>query len=135
MRVSLPNEKYAKMEQTRTFYRELLDRIRRLPGVDAAGGITGLPLTNTGWSGTATVDSQAVQPRDSTPEVDQRPVFPGYFEAIGIPLVRGRQFEQHDNEPAAPVAIIDETMATTYWPKEDPIGKRIKPGGRQSTQP
>jgi len=135
MRISLPEEKYAKIEQTRTFYRELLDRIRRLPGVDAVGGATGLPLGGTGWSGTATVDSQAVQPRDSTPEVDQRPVFPGYFEAMGIPLVRGRYFEQRDNEKGAPVAIIDETMANTYWPKEDALGKRIKPGGRQSTQP
>jgi putative ABC transport system permease protein len=135
MRISLPEEKYAKIEQTRTFYRELLDRIRRLPGVDAVGGATGLPLGGTGWSGTATVDSQAVQPRDTTPEVDQRPVFPGYFEAMGIPLVRGRYFEQRDNEKGAPVAIIDETMANTYWPKEDALGKRIKPGGRQSTQP
>ena len=135
MRISLPEEKYAKVEQTRPFYRELLDRIRRLPGVDAAGGATGLPLGGTGWSGTTTVDSQAVQPRDTTPEADQRPVFPGYFEAMGIPLVRGRYFEQRDNEKGAPVAIIDETMAKTYWPNEDAIGKRIKQGGRQSTQP
>jgi predicted permease len=135
MRISLPEEKYAKVEQTRPFYRELLDRIRRLPGVDAVGGATGLPLGGTGWSGTTTVDSQAVQPRDTTPEADQRPVFPGYFEAMGIPLVRGRYFEQRDNEKSAPVAIIDETMAKTYWPKEDAIGKRIKQGGRQSTQP
>jgi putative ABC transport system permease protein len=135
MRISLPEEKYTKIEQTRTFYRELLDRVRRLPGVDAAGGATGLPLGGTGWSGTTTVDSQAVQPSDTTPEADQRPVFPGYFEALGIPLVRGRYFEQRDNEKGAPVAIIDETMAKTYWPNEDAIGKRIKQGGRESTRP
>jgi predicted permease len=135
MRVSLPSEKYAKIEQNRTFFRELLAQIRRLPGVDAAGGATGLPLSATGWSGTTTVDSQAVQPQDASPEADQRPVFPGYFEALAIPLVRGRYFEQRDNETAAPVAIIDETMANAYWPKEDPIGKRIKQGGRQSPQP
>jgi len=135
MRVALPQEKYSKIEQTRTFYRELLARVRQLPGVDAAGGATGLPLTGTGWSGTTTVDSQAVQPKDATPEADQRPVFPGYFEAMGIPLVRGRFFDQRDIETAAPVAVIDETMANTYWPKEDPIGKRIKQGGSQSQQP
>jgi putative ABC transport system permease protein len=135
MRISLPSEKYAKIEQNRTFFRELLAQIRQLPGVDAAGGATGLPLSATGWSGTTTVDSQAVQPQDASPEADQRPVFPGYFEALAIPLVRGRYFEQRDNETAAPVAIIDETMANTYWPKEDPIGKRIKQGGRQSSQP
>jgi len=135
MRISLPSEKYAKIEQNRTFFRELLAQIRRLPGVDAAGGATGLPLSGAGWSGTTTVDSQAVQPQDASPEADQRPVFPGYFEALAIPLVRGRYFEQRDNETGAPVAIIDETMANTYWPKEDPIGKRIKQGGRQSSQP
>jgi predicted permease len=135
MRISLPSEKYAKIEQNRAFFRELLAQIRQLPGVDAAGGATGLPLSATGWSGTTTVDSQAVQPQDASPEADQRPVFPGYFEALAIPLVRGRYFEQRDNETAAPVAIIDETMANTYWPKEDPIGKRIKQGGRQSSQP
>src|SRR5579864_5088421 len=135
MRISLPNEKYAKIEQNRTFFRALLAQIRQLPGVDAAGGATGLPLSATGWSGTTTVDSQAVQPQDASPEADQRPVFPGYFEALAIPLVRGRYFEQRDNETAAPVAIIDETMANTYWPKQDPIGQRIKQGGRQSSQP
>jgi predicted permease len=103
--------------------------------VDAVGGATGLPLSATGWSGTTTVDSQAVQPRDTTPEADQRPVFPGYFEAMGIPLVSGRYFDQRDIATAAPVAIIDETMAKTYWPKEDPIGKRIKQGSLQSPQP
>jgi putative ABC transport system permease protein len=135
MRISLPEQKYTKIEQTRTFYRELLARIRQLPGVDAVGGATGLPLGGTGWSGTTTVDSRAVQPRDASPEADQRPVFPGYFEAMGIPLVRGRYFDQRDIETAAPVAIIDETMANTYWPKEDPIGKRIKQGELRSTQP
>jgi putative ABC transport system permease protein len=131
MRISLPEEKYAKIEQTRVFYRELLDRVRRLPGVDAAGGATGLPLSGTGWSGTTTVDSRAVQPKDASPEADQRPVFPGYFEALSIPLVRGRYFEQRDNEKGAPVAIIDETMAKTYWPNEDAIGKHIKEGEAQ----
>src|SRR5207248_2353114 len=107
MRISLPSEKYVKIEQNRAFFRELLAQIRQLPGVDAAGGATGLPLSATGWSGTTTVDSQAVQPQDASPEADQRPVFPGYFEALAIPLMRGRYFEQRDNETGAPVAIID----------------------------
>ncbi len=59
MRISLPEQKYAKPEQSRVFYRELLDRVRRLPGVDAAGAVTGLPLSGTGWSGTATIDTQS----------------------------------------------------------------------------
>ncbi|MGH9719997.1 MAG: ABC transporter permease [Bryobacteraceae bacterium] len=135
MRVSLPGRRYAKPDQTRAFYRDLLDRVRKLPGVNAAGASTGLPLGGTGWSGTTTVDTQAVPLDVTTPEADQRPVTAGYFEAMGIPLVRGRYFDHRDTENSQPVAIIDETMAKTYWPNEDPSGKRIKQGGRQSTAP
>ncbi|HKT50275.1 MAG TPA: ABC transporter permease [Candidatus Angelobacter sp.] len=135
LRLSLPEQKYSKPEQTRLFYKELLDRIRRLPGVDAAGAVTGLPLSQAGWSGTATVDTQAVPVKDTSPEVDQRPATPGYFEAMGIQLVRGRYFDEHDTESSQPVAIIDETMAKTYWPNEDALGKRIHSGGPQSKSP
>lgn len=135
MRIALPEQKYSTLEQTRTFYRELLERVRRLPGVDAAGAITGLPLSGTGWSGTAVVDSRAVPERETTPEVDQRPVTPGYFEAMGLQLVRGRLFDAHDNETSSRVAIVDETMAKTYWPHEDAIGKRLHEGDRGSSAP
>jgi predicted permease len=135
MSIALPEQKYGKPEQTRAFYRALLDRVRALPGVDSAGAITGLPLTGVGWSGTATVDTQAVPEKDTTPEVDQRPITPGYLEAMSIPLVRGRYFNESDNETAQPVAIVDETLANRYWPNEDPIGKRIHPGGRGSKRP
>ena len=102
--------------------------MRRLPGVDAAGAVTGLPLGGTGWSGTTIIDTQAVPEKEKTPETDQRPVMPGYFEAMGIPLVRGRYFDERDTETSAPVAIIDETLAKTYWPHQDAIGQRIKEG-------
>jgi predicted permease len=135
MRISLPDTKYSKPEETRIFFRDLLEGVRKLPGVDAAGGVTGLPLSGVGWSGTATIDTQSVPIRDTTPEVDQRPVFPGYFEAMGISLIRGRYFDQRDTPTSAPVAIIDETLAQTYWPNQDPIGKRIKTGDRHSREP
>ena len=135
MRISLPEQKYSKPEQTRVFYRDLLDRVGHLPGVDAAGAASGLPLTGTGWSGTTTIDTQAVPEKDTTPEADQRPVTPGYFEAMGIALVRGRYFDQRDIETAAPVAIVDETLANTYWPHQNAIGRRIKQGGRGSSAP
>ncbi|MGA3043592.1 MAG: ABC transporter permease, partial [Bryobacteraceae bacterium] len=135
MRISLPEQKYAKPEQTRAFYRELLDRVRQLPGVDAAGIVNGLPLTGTGWSGTTTIDTQAVPQNEATPEADNRPSTPGYFEAMGIQLVRGRYFDQRDTETSAPVAIVDETLARTYWPHQDAIGQRIKQGPRQSNAP
>jgi predicted permease len=72
---------------------------------------------------------------EPAPEADQRIATPGYFEAMGIRVVRGRTFEEADNETAAPVAIIDESLAQKFWHGENPIGRRIKRGGAQSTNP
>jgi putative ABC transport system permease protein len=135
MRLALPEQKYGRPEQTRVFYRDLLQRVRGLPGVDAAGAASGLPLTGTGWSGTITVDSRSVPPGETSPEADQRPVTAGYFEALRIPLLAGRTFDERDTEATAPVCVIDETMARTYWPHEDAVGKRIRRGGSKSTNP
>jgi predicted permease len=81
------------------------------------------------------MDNPALQPDQLSAEADWRFVTPGYFEAMGMTMAGGRSFEARDNETTAPVAIIDETLAKTYWPNEDPIGKRIKRGGQNSTSP
>ncbi|HXS80493.1 MAG TPA: FtsX-like permease family protein, partial [Gammaproteobacteria bacterium] len=96
------------------------------------GAVSVLPLSGGGSSGTVTLDNPAVG-SEPTPEADQRIATPGYFEALGIGVVRGRTFEETDNETAAPVAIIDESLAEKFWPGEDPLGRRIKRGGPQST--
>jgi putative ABC transport system permease protein len=133
--ISLPTAKYAKPEQARAFFDELVNRVQQLPGVQTAGAVSSLPLSGTGNSGTTTVDSRAVAPQDASPEADWRVVTPGFFQAMGISLISGRYFDTRDSDTAAPVAIIDETMARTYWPNEDPVGKRIKRGGMESTAP
>jgi putative ABC transport system permease protein len=135
MQVSLPSATYAKPEQQRAFFQELVSRVRQLPSVQAAGTISDLPLSGTGNSGTTTVDSRAITPDKASPETDYRAVTPGYFQAMGVSLISGRYFDERDADTAPPVGIIDETMASTYWPKEDPLGKRIKLGGPQSKLP
>jgi putative ABC transport system permease protein len=135
LRIALPDAVYSKPEQVRGFYNELLTRVQRLPGVQFAGAISGLPLSGQGGSGTTTIDSQSVPMEDTTPEADQRVVTPDYFKAMGISLVRGRFFEARDADTASPVTIIDESLAQTFWPNQDPIGKRLHPGGRKSTAP
>lgn len=135
MRLTLPGARYREPDQIRAFYRDVHGRLRGLPGVEAVGAISALPLSGDGGSGTATIDTTAVPPDKSTPEVDMRAVLPGFFEAMGVRLVRGRTFEDRDDERASPVAIVDETLANSYWPNEDPIGKRLKRGGMQSTSP
>jgi predicted permease len=135
MRVSLPDAIYNKPEQRRAFYNELLDRVRRLPGVEATGAVSGLPLSGDGGSGTLTVDTQSVPMEDRAPEADQRVATPGYFKAMGISLLRGRAFEARDTDGAPPVAIVDESLAERYWPNQDPIGKRVHTGGPGSASP
>ena len=134
-RLSLPQASYPEPSQVRNFYLEIMRRLEVLPGVIAAGAVSALPLSGAGSSGTTTVESRAVAPENATPEADWRVVIPGYFQALGIKLLRGRTFDERDTDMAAPVAIIDETMAHTYWPQEDAIGKRLKLGGQQSTNP
>jgi putative ABC transport system permease protein len=135
MRIVVPTARYSQPDQVRNFYREVLRRVSALPGVTKAGASNGIPLSGSGGSGTTTIDNPAFVDDRGTPEADQRIVTPGYFEAMGMTLRSGRLFDDRDNENSQPVAIIDETMANTFWPNEDPIGKRIKRGGRQSTQP
>ena len=134
LRVSLPDALYPDDLQQRRFFRELTSRVREIPGVEQSGMISGLPLTGSS-SGTTTVDTQAVPPSDRSPEADRRCVTPGLFNALGIGLVQGRFFNDGDNENSQPVAIIDETMARTYWPHENPIGKRLKFGELASEAP
>ncbi len=135
MRVALPDAIYSKPEQIRAFYSSLIERVQRLPGVQYAGAVSGLPLSGQGNSGTTTMDTQSVPPEDTTPEADMRTATPDYFKAMGISLVRGRLFAPSDADGAPLVAIIDESLAQTYWPNQDPIGKRLHFGGAQSKSP
>ena len=135
MRISLPDATYSKPEQIRAFYSGLLDRVQRIPGVQNAGAVTGLPLSGQGGSGTTTIDTQSVPLENRRPEADLRTATPGYFKAMSIPLVRGRYFEPRDTDGTPNVAIVDESLAETYWPGQDPIGKRVHFGDLQSKSP
>lgn len=133
--VILPEKKYGKPEQINGFYRDVLSRIRALPGVEAAGAITPLPLTGNGWQTDFYVEGTPVPKPGSTPNSDYHMVTPGYFPAMGPRLLRGRLFTVADNQNTPPVVIVSRSFARRYWPGEDPDGKRIKLGGANSKQP
>src|SRR5262245_7085954 len=135
MRISLPSASYSQPEMVRTFFRNLRERVLSLPGVNTAGLVSVLPLSGQNSSGTVTVATQAVPSDKTTPEADQRLVTPGFFETLEIQLLAGRTFDERDTESSAPVAIVDESMAKTYWPGDSALGKQIKRGGRQSSTP
>jgi len=130
MRVSLPEAKYAKPYQAQAFYHEVLDRVSQLPGVEAAGATTVLPLSGGGSSGTVVIDTAAVPPERASPEADLCVATPGYFLAMGITVLRGRAFEAQDTDRSPPVVVVDETLAKTYWPGEDAVGKRLRRPGK-----
>ncbi|MGC2404774.1 MAG: ABC transporter permease [Acidobacteriaceae bacterium] len=108
------------------FYQQLDERTRHLPGVTATGAVSALPLTSAiGWGG---MHIEGYVPPANEPElqVDSREATPPYFNAMEIPLIRGRMFAETDTDKMPPVAIIDQKMANRFWPHGDAIGKRIR---------
>ena len=107
------------------FYRQLIERVRSLPGVQAAGAINHLPLAGDLWGWHFAIEGRSKPRPGEAPRAVYRIVTPGYFAAMRLPLVRGRDITESDNVTAPGVIIINEQAARQYWPGEDPIGKRI----------
>ena len=108
----------------RAFYAGLQQRIATLPGVTHASFALLLPLANRSWELRIHRDGVPVL-RETGQSVLYNAVTPEYFAAFGVPIVRGRGFTDADREGALPVTVIDETMAASFWPGENPIGKRV----------
>jgi putative ABC transport system permease protein len=133
-RVSLPHKKYAKPEQINAFFRDVLERVKALPGVEAAGTAMPLPLTGNGWQTSFYVEGTPVPKPADMPNSDYHMVTPGYFAAMGPRLVRGRLFTDADDLKAPKVMLVSQSFAKRYWPGQDPLGKRVKLGGPDSKQ-
>jgi predicted permease len=123
MRLSLPEARYS-LRQAATFFRQLLDRVRTLPGVEAAAIVNQLPMKE------VTANSSfEVEGRPASADInvaDTQIIGPDYFRVMGIPLVRGRLLTEEDaNLPPASV-IVNEAFARKVWPGTDPVGKRIR---------
>ena len=123
MRVNLPRNRYPENPRAWGFYKRFLEEVGALPGVESVAVSSGLPMSGGGTAGEVRVEGRPAA--DGTQaSADWRVVSPGYFHAMGIPL-RGREFEERDNNDAPQVTIISEEMARRYWPDEDPIGKSV----------
>ena len=114
------------------YFREILDRVAAVPGVESASGINHLPLAGDLWTFSFTVEGRAAPKPSELPGAAFRVAFPGYFQTMRIPLLSGRDFTVHDDAGAPPVVIVNQTMARRYWPGEDPVGRRIHLGGPDS---
>jgi len=134
----LPIPRYPDAPDRDAFYKRVLENVRALPGVESAGYTNYAPLMFMGGRALVLVEGR---PRPEGSAIAQnivanRSASPGYFETLGVPLVRGRFFDDRDVRDGARVAVINETMARRHWPDQDPIGQRFSvgaPGGGPTT--
>ncbi len=126
LQTALPGSQYRERSQQNAFYLQALERIRALPGVLGASANVMVPLAGGGnWA-----LEVAIEDRPATGErlsADARAVMPHYFRTMGIPLLQGRDFTEQDG-PGSTNIIISEAMARRFWPGENPLGKRFRPG-------
>jgi putative ABC transport system permease protein len=130
MTVNLSGAAYPDAQRIRQFHTRVLDRLRQIPGVSAVGAVSFRPMQGVGVMGDFVVDGATPFPHGFN--VDKPTVSAGYFRAMGIRILRGREFSPRDDDTAPGVAIVSESVARKLWPGSDAIGKRIsmsdKPG-------
>jgi putative ABC transport system permease protein len=135
MNFQLSRAKY-QGRQSAEFFRELIERVDSLPGVESTGGITAVFIDGL----TMSASNLIIEGRPPAPATEQTEapadfVTPAYFRTMGIPLLKGREFSEQDGPSSQRVVMINDTFARRFWPGEEPLGKRFKFGGPDSTDP
>jgi predicted permease len=133
--ISLPGSTYRTPDDVRAFYARLLSKVRALPGVESAALTTGVLQPLLANSGFISFEGKPLPPPEERLEYPAEIVSPGFFETIGARMARGREFTDQDHERTAPVVIVNETLANSVWPGEDPIGRRLRRGDGANGQP
>lgn len=127
-RLTLNFTKYRDAQQSRSFADAVLERVTAMPGVSVAALASTLPLATGRPSDVSfTIERAPVVPGARGPHADFTAVSPDYFRAVGVPVLRGRQFSGADRDTLAPPVILSRRLANTYWSSRDPIGTRISP--------
>jgi putative ABC transport system permease protein len=125
LKVTLPKQKYPEEPQRVAFFQQVLEKVKALPGVQAAGATSLVPVSEDDFVLSFEVEDQPPLPNSTDPSANFFSVSADYFKAMGIPLLRGRLFNERDTSDATHVALINETLAQKIFPKQDPIGKRL----------
>ncbi len=128
-RLSLPPGQYPGALQPAAFHSRLLQRLRALPGVEAAGGVSALPLAQNTSSTAHDIEDQPTSAGELPPMFSFKYATPGYFRAMGISVVAGRAFQEGDGELEPGAVVVSRALADRIWPDQDPIGKRIRLNG------
>jgi predicted permease len=134
LRLSLPASKYAKPENISPFYRQINEKIKQLPGVEAVGMTYSLPVSAVSFAWEPII-IEGYQPQASQSSIisNTRIVSPDYFRVMEIPLLKGRYFNEQDRAGEPEVVIVDETLAARFWPNENPLGKRLQQRGKEGS--
>jgi len=135
MRTPIQMQKYDTQARRAAFYDRILENVEHLPGVIAAGYTTWIPLTNEGGATGITIEGHPEPAPGQTPIPNARIVSRNYMKALRMKLVEGRLFNEHDGNGTQLVTLINETLARSLWPGENPMGKRFKRGGFREDSP
>ncbi|MEO8369080.1 MAG: ABC transporter permease [Candidatus Solibacter sp.] len=127
-RTNLPGARYKGDEAVTGYYNRALDRLRAIPGVASAGAAQIFPLAGDDYILSFVQLGKPPLPPGNQPSAAYYSATPGYFATLKIPVVRGRDFNQHDTATSNPVAIISESMARQFYANENPLGQRIQMG-------
>jgi putative ABC transport system permease protein len=135
MKMDPPWSKYNHVGQTAPFYKRVIEEVERLPGVESAAFNDSLPLAGQDVREGANklsiqIEGQPADAQQRNPYVNAQIVSPGYFRAMRISAVAGRLFDERDGQQTALMAVVSRRVAETFWPGQDPVGKRLKLTGR-----
>jgi putative ABC transport system permease protein len=130
----LAGNRYGEPARRAAFYDRVLERVRALPGVEAAAYTTAVPLTRKGGSNGLSLEGRDNGP-GATWNANHRQVSPGFFRAMGLAVREGRDFDERDDAGAPAVAAVNQTMARSFWPGESALGKRFKAGAPDTKEP
>ena len=138
VRVALPEQPYADPARRRAFYAQLAERAGALPGVEAAGAVSSLPMRGPNPGRSFVIEGRVAATGEETPGADLRVATPAYFDAMRIAVAAGRAFRAADDADAPPVVLVSESLVRRFWPGErmsDVVGRRIgdSPTGPWST--
>lgn len=122
----LPRNKYGKDEVQWNFHRQVTEQVQQVPGVQSASLVRGLPFSGNGGTTAITLPDRELPAPGTEPEVMFNTAMPNYFETMGIPLFQGRTFGEQDSANAPLAVVINQMMATRFWPNQDPLGKQVR---------
>ncbi len=131
MDIPLNWTRYADLTQQNTFFNQILERTRQVSGTEALAMSSIVPLNSDrgGMNSGVLIEGHPQRPGEPLPQVNHELITPDYFRLLGVPLLSGRTFTDADSRDAAPVAILNAQMAQHFWPKQDPIGRRLSDDG------